>query len=643
MRARLLTLTTLLILSLTVHSEQIPKLLPFATHRADRIAQIEKMLPKEPTGLGRPIDDRKAWESIGRQMGRDTIIADAERTMSSPMIPWSDSLYLEFYKSGLRPPGEAMMGGRHARLTPLVVGECVENRGRFLPAIEATIIELLSDPSWMRSAHDWNANAFYGRHNEVDLPVAGYSHAIAQAFYLLGDRLPDTLRNRAIEVLRAKMFDPMQIAITKGNNNTAAWLVNTNNWNAVCLAGVTGTALAILPSRAERALYVALAEYYSQSSLLGYTDDGFCSEGLGYFNYGFDHYIILREEIIQATGGRIDLFDSPKMENIARYSLNFEVVNGAYPANADCRLGTGVAPHIVWYCNRSLGLGIEAYNDLPIRYGTPQGLGSLVPSMIYLFPNSASQRKAVRKNEPSTDMRRYYFDNAGMLICRPDSVTPTSMGVAFKGGHNAEHHNHNDVGSLSVIIGREMVMGDPGGPYHYAGAMWTDKRYDFRTIGSWGHPVPVVDGCLQSPGAKSAAKVLETSFSDHCDRFVLDLTEAYPSATKLKSLHRSFAYSRGELPKVTIEDRFQFEGEGGFESALTTTGTWSITDRGTIIIRGESQSIEVRIIAPPGVEYTISADQVQENGPLVRRVAITLCQPAVQGSLTLEITPINNR
>ena len=41
--------------------------------------------------------------------------------------------------------------------------------------------------------------------------------------------------------------------------------------------------------------------------LKGFTPDGYCGEGTGYWNYGFGHYVLLSEEIRLATGGQIDL------------------------------------------------------------------------------------------------------------------------------------------------------------------------------------------------------------------------------------------------------------------------------------------------------------------------------------------------
>lgn len=118
---------------------------------------------------------------------------------------------------------------------------------------------------------------------------------------------------------------------------------------------MTGAALSLIEDVHERAYYVVAAEYYSRNSILGFTDDGYCTEGLGYFNYGFSNYIVLREELYQSTGGRIDLFDDDKIGKIALYGVNFEIQNGVYPAFADCKIGTGVMPYILWYCNRNLG------------------------------------------------------------------------------------------------------------------------------------------------------------------------------------------------------------------------------------------------------------------------------------------------
>ena len=106
------------------------------------------------------------------------------------------------------------------------------------------------------------------------------------------------------------------------------WFTVTNNWNSVCLAGVTGAALALLPDKEERAYFVAMAEKYQAYGMKGYADDGYCSEGVGYYNYGFAAYLLLREEVCRATQGQIDFFRLPKFVHLAQYGKNIQILNG---------------------------------------------------------------------------------------------------------------------------------------------------------------------------------------------------------------------------------------------------------------------------------------------------------------------------
>ena len=82
------------------------------------------------------------------------------------------------------------------------------------------------------------------------------------------------------------------------------WLTTTNNWNAVCLAGVTIAATAMIDDRHERAFYLAAAEKYIRNFLDGFTADGYCSEGLGYWNYGFGHFLLLAESLSSGDRGK---------------------------------------------------------------------------------------------------------------------------------------------------------------------------------------------------------------------------------------------------------------------------------------------------------------------------------------------------
>ena len=119
-------------------------------------------------------------------------------------------------------------------------------------------------------------------------------------------------------------------------------------------------------------------------------------------------------------------------------------------------------------------------------------------------------------------------------------------------------------------------MGDLGNSA-YTLDTFGPKRFDSPLRNSFGHPVPRVDGKLQSGGAEAFATVLGNSFSDAEDRVVYDLRTAYRTVTNLTALTRTFRYLRAE-GRVVVTDRVTFDGKGTFETALTTTGT--VTDLG---------------------------------------------------------------
>mgnify|MGYP003842475617 CR=1 FL=1 len=111
---------------------------------------------------------------------------------------------------------------------------------------------------------------------------------------------------------------PYPVAISVNGPVGGMWWVHTNsNWNAVCHAGVVGATLAAVTDRAIRAEVVASAEANLPYFVSGFTDDGYCTEGIGYWSYGFGHHVLLGEAVSAATGGRLQLVQGEKLERVA--------------------------------------------------------------------------------------------------------------------------------------------------------------------------------------------------------------------------------------------------------------------------------------------------------------------------------------
>lgn len=599
---------------------------------AGRIAELTALLPKTPVGVGRPVTDRAAWEVLAKAREFRSAVAEAEELLPQAIPDATEELYLDFSRTGNRTRYQRVWRQRRGRLSALVLAECLENRGRFLPAIEATIRATCEEKSWLLPAHDRELKNFRGEVVEIDLASAAVSWDLATLSYWLGDKLSADIRKLIAEQLQRRAFQPYESYVKTGQPQLW-WATGTNNWNAVCLAGVTGAALAAIEPSERRAFYVAAAERHIEYFLKGFTPDGYCSEGIGYWNYGFGNFVSLAETLHQATGGRIDWLAEERIAPIAGFGRRMQIVPGVFPAFADCHVGAEPDTVLMAFLSRRLGWGLKNQEQRGLLAASGPS-GSLFELGLYAFPNSASARPAA--NEATPPPRRDWFPDAGILICRP--AAKDGLGAALKGGHNAEHHNHNDVGSFVVTLGRSTPLVDPGAEV-YTARTFSGRRYESNLLNSFGHPVPRIAGQLQQTGRKAAAGVLRTEWTDASDTLVLDLRSAYAVKT-LEKLQRTFCFSREGRGQLEVTDKVQLARSETFETALITFGKWKQTAAGKLTIGDREGSVEVEIDTGSAA-FTIRAEEIQEDrdGPPPTRIGIALEQPVKTATVRLTIRP----
>ncbi|MFZ2644454.1 MAG: heparinase II/III family protein [Verrucomicrobiia bacterium] len=605
---------------------------------AERVKAVAAMLPELPAGLGHPISDRASWDKFARDAASKSIIKRAEGILSQPVPEQPDDLYLDFSRTGNRTHWQKVAFERRQRLTWVVLAECLENKGRFLPKTEELIAAFCGEKTWVMPAHDRRLNNFNGKSIDVDLASSALAWNLATTDWLLGNKLTAATRKLLREKVRKFVIEPC-LAAYRGTGRLAGWMKTTNNWNAVCLAGVTGAALALADSREERALFVAGAEHFTKNFLAGFTPDGYCSEGLSYWDYGFGHYVLLSETVRQATGGQLDLFARPEAKAPAEFGARIQIIGGIAPAFADCGINAKPSAEIMWFVNRRLGLGLRAYDkfDAADDSFSKHWFGCLFETALYSFPNSASQAKPHAGGSGYELGLRTWFDSAGILIARPAPDSTCRMGVALKGGHNAEHHNHNDVGSYVVVVGKRAVLLDPGAET-YTARTFSKDRYVSKLLNSFGHPVPLVAGKLQREGRAAQAKVLRTDFTDRADTLALDIASPYP-CPELKRLERTFVYSREGAGSLTVTDSVQFASPQTFGTALLTLGKWERSDDGSLCVRDGDEAVRVEIKAKGG-EFAVQAEEIHEDAPVKpTRIGINFTQPVTEATVTLRITP----
>ncbi len=627
------SLVTLVLIPGSIILSQRTALGAVETIDQNRIKYITTLLPEKPAGFGSPITDRDVWKKLARNDSFQKIILDAEKLLQSPIPAQPDELYLDFSRTGNRTRWQRVSGRRRGRVRTLTLAECLENKGRFMPAFEEIVRVLCSERTWVMPAHDRNLTNFNGTSIDIDLGSSALGWSLATADYLLADKLSPKIRRLIRNNLGRRIIEPYQDMVL-GKRKKNWWMTGTNNWNAVCLASVTGSSLAVLDAPHQRAFFIAAAENYSKHFLEGFTDDGYCSEGLGYWNYGFGYYIMLSEMIYQATNGKVDLLQNNKAQKAATFGANIEIINGVYPAFADCSINVQPSSKLMYFVSRRFGLALHSWEQTdPV---SPSG--SLYQSMMYSFPNSAS-RTPLNQGASQGPGIRSWFDQAGVLISRPGPSSSSRLAVALKGGHNDEHHNHNDVGSFVVVLDDKPLLLDPGGEI-YTARTFSSRRYESNVLNSFGHPVPIVAGKLQQTGRKARGRVVSQTFSDSIDTLVLDISSAY-DVPELRKLERKFVYSRIGYGSLCVTDEVTFSRPCNFGTALITFNRWKQSSPSSLIVYDSEEVLHVDIKVT-GAEFEIQPETIREDVSARKqptRLGINLTQPVTHAIVSLTITP----
>lgn len=485
----------------------------FAPVNPQRVSEIAAMLPAKPA-LVDPDDrikDTKADVKKASKLAKEDVPAFAHE------------LYREFVVNGNRTRFQSWRGSFLFDLTQLVAAEAAERRGRFVPAIAARLDALCAWPSWVLPAHDVKRDIVEGREMRIDLVSSSLARQLALVLHYVGDALPAPCVARVRAEIDRRVFRPYL-----DHPDKEWWFQGKNNWNAVCHAGCVIAALEIIEDPVTRARFVEGAERGSAVFMkYGFEADGYCTEGMSYWNYGFGHFLDLGIAVRRATGGKVDYFSHPRAIKAMRYAADYQLERGLSPKFAD---GAGDASKVA----------------------VERGL-SVWPELRSAFEDALPLRSA--------------FPDGQVWVMRLPAGDPAHFALGFKGGYNDEHHNHNDIGSYCVMIDGKIVSGDVGGEV-YTARTFSPHRYDSKVINSYGHPVPRVGGTLQPTGRKFAAKVLKTDFTETRDTVVLDLVGAY-ACPSLKKLERTFVFDR-VARTATITDSVAFTQPTAFESPYMT-------------------------------------------------------------------------
>lgn len=601
----------------------------------EQIAMLDAVLPQETYTPAPDYTDRAYWMRIAAlPSGKAYLDKAVEELGKAPEVPITDEVYRRANREGNRGIYKPRYYRTMDRLERFIIAECLENKGRFVPQVEVYMDSIMAMKSWLHPNHDDDENGVLeGRRVGIDLGARKFGLVLAMGDALLQDKISPAHRERVAKQLHWRITESY-LQSAKGpraeDGESNGWLNTKSNWNSVCNSGTVFATIVSSKDRMERIATVGTSLNSTVYYLSGFGADGYCSEGTGYWNYGFSHYFYLAEILYDYTDGMIDLykFNTPeKLENIANFPENFQIQNGLYAPFSD-----GVTRVKEGNDNFAYVMAAKHYGARkPSYYCVDEGVMQLV-----LWNEKESY--ICGASEDTKQPKYTYFDDFGVVISRGQQ-TENPFSISIKAGHNSENHNHNDVGTYVIVMGDDIISGDIGAPSYTAGSFSKDNPA--RT--SWGHPVPRVNNTLQSKGRTFSGKVLSTSFTDTKDEATMDLLAAY-EVSALTTLTRSMTNDKSGKGIITVTDHFEASQAVEFGTAIMVNVAYEIIDNKTIILTSENQRVKVEISSEMGevkLKDELVPVQHLRSGKLSYRIGVDFLQPLTSGSIQVKYTPLS--
>lgn len=434
-----------------------------------------------------------------------------------------------------------------------------------LEKLAAVIEDICQEECWALPPHVNRREE--GWQTTVDLFAAETAQTLAE----LADRLEKELPAQTVECMKSNVEKRVFLPFFTSKIPYRNWEHGMHNWNGVC-AGALGSACIHLMKDKER-LQESLMRICNglQYYLKGFEEDGACTEGLGYYTYGLGYFARFGQELYDYTHGEQNLFTGEwgefsegvedKRAQIAEFegkcffgdgrTVSFADGNskGRFRVGLSCILAMHYPGFSFPAFSGAAGLdtnGCYHFAELESDLLMPDRLRDLLSRH-----GLTEEEKEIHRN--SLDI----LPGAQWVIAR----SAAGAGMACKGGHNMEFHNHNDVGHFIFEGGGNLFFTDLGAG-EYKKGYFGENRYEVFCNRSLGHSVPMINGKEQLAGREYACSGFSAAEKDKKVMVEMNLAGAY-GENEVKDLWRrlEFDLDSGELR--VRDEMVMKEYEGG--------------------------------------------------------------------------------
>mgnify|MGYP005834937331 CR=1 FL=1 len=585
-------------------------------------------------------EDRPAWQALPLEL-KTSVITAAEEQLGQSWPSLTASLFLDYARQGNRSRFERVRRARRDRLTLAALAECIDGRGRFLDDVLDGVWLTCEESFWGVPAHIGVQKAGNTLPDVtepiVDLFAAETSAALAWIDYLLGphlEGLSKIVRPRIQMEIRRRILDPL---LTRddfwwlGFSGTRA----VNNWNPWINSNWLSSVLLMEhdPERRATALHKIVRSL--DAFLDVYHDDGGCDEGPGYWSRAGASLFDCLELFHSASGGAVDVYDLPLICEMGAYIYRAHVAGPWYLNFADASAQVHPDAVLVWrYGQRVRDEKMQAFGAwLASREADPRRLAvheSMWRSLQALF-HYEDIRKASQTARPPL-VADVNLPGTQVFAARMQEGSDRGFYLAAQGGHNAESHNHNDVGNFIVFCDGEPVFLDIG-VETYSAKTFSSRRYEIWTMQSAWHNCPTINGVMQAPGRQYEAR----HFRAQPGRVSMEIEAAYPGEAGCRLWKREIALDRS-ANRIVLRDEFELSRRESVE--------WNfITHRQAVVETPARVVLDGRYVLEfdPALRAEVDEHSSEDArlrpiwGAVVRRVRLRQEAPPARGEYTFTI------
>ena len=511
--------------------------------------------------------ERDQWNTLPEEL-RNAYIKRGEQSLEYEWPNLPATVYLEFSQNGNRSNYQSIVGRRRRARMNLVLAECVEGKGRFIEQIVNGVWATCEETSWVIPAHLSLQQAKHGLADvdepTVDLFAAETGASLAWTHYLVGEKLAEVsplLPTRIITEIDRRILTPNL------ERDDFWWMGfpdrEVNNWNPWINTNWLTCVLLAEQNEERRIAGIHKTMRSIENFLNHYPADGGCDEGPGYWNVAGGRLFDYLEFLRVASNDKLSFYENKLIQEIGRYIAKAHI-HESYVANfADARAKANLAGGLVYRYGKQINdpvmMSLGAWS-LQRRNPIKRGLsGNISRQLFSIF--DLQEMLSAPASQPY--LRDAWLPDIQVMFARSNAGSAEGWYVAAKGGHNAESHNHNDVGSFILYKDGLPALIDIG-VEEYSRKTFSRDRYDIWTMQSGYHNLPTVNGIDQKAGRTFKANAVHYTSTDEYAQLDQDISSAYPESAGIHKWNRTLRLNR--TSGIDLTDSFRLSSDA---TALT--------------------------------------------------------------------------